>query len=71
LRWCKRSIGISKRIGDQVGLATIYYNIGVLYLHIGKKDIAKQYLQESYKLYLQFNLKSEADEVKQFIDEIR
>jgi len=35
-----------------------------------QKDEAKQYLQESYELYLQFNLKSEASKIKQLLDSI-
>ncbi len=70
VEWYEKSIKIKERIGEQKGLATTYSNIGILYLEIGKKDIAKQYLQKIYELYLQLNLKSQAEKIKQLIDRI-
>lgn len=65
-----KSIEILKRIGDKYHLAASLSNIAILYLDIGKKEVAKQYLQQSYELYLEVELKSDAEEVKRRFDSI-
>ncbi|MDI6736736.1 MAG: hypothetical protein QME42_11205 [bacterium] len=45
-------------------------NIGLLYRDTGKKERAKEYLQESYRLFIQLNLKPEAEEVKELLEDI-
>ncbi|HAW49618.1 TPA: hypothetical protein DCX16_01505 [bacterium] len=70
LVWYEKSIEIFKKIRSWHSMATLLGNIGIIYLHTDKKDIAKQYLQQSYELYLQLNLKSEADKVKQLLNSL-
>jgi tetratricopeptide (TPR) repeat protein len=64
LKWYEKSREIFETICDKHHLSMSLGNIGLLYRDIGKKDKARQYLSESYQIYIQLNLKSEAEEVK-------
>jgi predicted ATPase len=70
LKWGEKSKEILEEIGDMHHLAMCLTNIALLYRDTQKKDKARQYLNESYKLYLQLNLKSEAEKVKQLLEEL-
>jgi tetratricopeptide (TPR) repeat protein len=70
LKWYEKSKEILEKIGNMHHLAICLKNIALLYRDTGKKDKARQYLKESYKIYLKLNLKSEAEEVKQLLEEL-
>jgi tetratricopeptide (TPR) repeat protein len=70
LKWYEKSKEIFEKIGDIHHLAISLTNIAILYHDTGKKDKARQYLNESYKLYLELNLKSDAEEVAKLLEEL-
>ncbi len=68
LKWSEKSVGIFKEVGSWHSVAVLLSNIGVLYRAIDEKDVARQYLKQSEQLYIQLNLKSEAEEVKRLLE---
>jgi hypothetical protein len=65
--WFEKSVEIFKEVGSWHSVAVLLENIALLYRDTGNKDKARQYLKESYKLYLKLNLKSDAEKVRQLL----
>jgi tetratricopeptide (TPR) repeat protein len=70
LKWCEKSVEIFKEVGSWHSVAVLLENIAILYRDTHKKAKARQYLKESYKIYLQLNLKSDAEKVKQLLEKL-
>jgi hypothetical protein len=68
--WFEKSIEIFEEVDSWHSVAVLLSNIAILYLDTGNKAKARQYLKESYKIYLKLNLKSDAEKVSQLLEEL-